>query len=418
MTERQRDRERDRQRDRRETERETNRDRERDKESEVKKSNAKGDQRRATPPHLCPCRLCDPRRSLWRACVDASSFRKDSEIESQKIKRPHHAASTTRSTCRAARDSEEKSRRENDLSPNRKKKKSVSAPFPNFETAMAFRSRIMERQRRWWGVNGEKEKPKEGVANYHTGKECLQTRSSPWKCCPLWQRKLKDKTLSRLFVSRLGIAVPSLLWQGTNADAIPLETLAASGKPYVVKASLGTVGENVFVMSRGRDALHKQKPVSSGAIRTHLAAALRREPAACILVERAQLDWNWIGPELQLPTLFRFYMTGDQIDALCIHHPVSSTWYDAGWRRLPFAVRHQDHAGQSVTTARPLPPLDAQRKLSECARTIGRAYGASVRCDLFLTQNGPVFNEFSHSSAMGLGFTAKGQEYLARRWKT
>jgi hypothetical protein len=53
----------------------------------------------------------------------------------------------------------------------------------------------------------------------------------------------------------------------------------------------------------------------------------------------------------------------------------------------------------------------------ETARRLGTAYGTYVRIDLYASERGPVFGEFSPTPSDGRAFTAAADAYFESFWK-
>jgi len=246
----------------------------------------------------------------------------------------------------------------------------------------------------------------------HTPSVCLRT-STPLHCCSWWQRKLEDKMMSRSFAQSLNVPVPDLLWSGKQPDLVPFSALLQRRRPYVLKASMGSCAGFVFLMWQGHDMLHRRDMTEYELVRK-MHKAQREFPNSTIMVERAMRHAG--DTTVKAPVVYRFFMRGGETVAICVDAPSSAKWCDAKWGSLPFYMRTDEHKWAHKPLR--IPSVPHQALLSEYARRLGKAYQVWVRIDFFVTDRGPIFNEFSMTPWMGNNFTTEGNEYLAKHWAT
>ena len=251
-----------------------------------------------------------------------------------------------------------------------------------------FSEQIQKRHARWWNENQD-----------------------------IWQKSLSAKLSGRRFVKKLGLKVPELYWSGTNLDEIPdFEDLP---KNFVLKPEEGWNSNNVYCMKDGMDIL------------TH--ARLSRDDIISLLNEDEFFTTKQpnimieelLEPEPKqsadgIPRDFKFYCFGDKIALLHValrksevhkeqneHHYLTSN-FELFHERV---MKHRDQGTELI------PRPDCWDEMIEAVQTIGRAVGIYMRIDMYATNRGAVFGEFTPTPHGGKGYNEGADRYLAGFWK-
>jgi hypothetical protein len=275
-----------------------------------------------------------------------------------------------------------------------------------------FSDRIRRRMREWWG-------PQEGLGRtLHRRKEQVVRRrwtddESKWRCCARWQRTLANKWNAREFARRHGCLVPELYWYGRGVWRIPFGRLPPH---YVVRSVYGTSTKGTYAMAEGIE-LFSGKATSSADLRAHLIATRGFVSRVPLLIEEFLRGEDG---EYRLPVDYKCHMFGDVVGVIerverlgRKTEDVRLSYYTADWEPMPHPIR-TDRWGRSD----PVPPPRCLGEIVAAARRLGVAYGTFVRVDLYATDRGCVFGEFTPTPTAGNGYTAFADEYLGALWRS
>jgi hypothetical protein len=115
-----------------------------------------------------------------------------------------------------------------------------------------------------------------------------------------------------------------------------------------------------------------------------------------------------------LPIEYRCYTFGSTVGGIQVvqrtGRKAQHRFYTPAWE--PFEDPMNTHSPQ----ADPIDPPRCLDELVTCAKRLGTAYGTFVRVDLYATDTGCVFGEFSSTPANGQHFTAFAEEYFGKLW--
>ena len=281
----------------------------------------------------------------------------------------------------------------------------VSAPL--------FSERLQRRNRLWWGKPNKWRNCESYHRLFHRLRENhtllrADAADQRWHCCELWQRLLSNTWNARAFAQRCGVRVPALYWSGRRPGTLPMETLPDY---FVIRPIWGTSTRGTHVFARDRDLLDGT-PFTKATLRTHLVRSAGRVVRFPIMAE------EFVKPEVghyELPTEYKCYMFGAMLAGIHVAKRLSRdeariAFYTADWKLFDDPMHTHYPSGARFDPPRCL------RELVECARTLGRAYGTFVRVDLYATDKGCVFGEFSSIPADGREFTPFADRYLGEQW--
>ena len=289
---------------------------------------------------------------------------------------------------------------------------------------LTFVERLDIRARAWWGTDSTAEWTGKSTALGRLGRRLRQPHplhrlreivvlrrpedaDEAWRCCDHWRRTLGNKWNSRLFARRLGVRVPDLYWSGRHLSRAPWASLPSH---YVVRPSFSDSRRGTYVMAAGVDLMRGVDHREHG-LEPELRRAGRWHALHPTLIEEFVRTEDG---QYTLPREYKCFMFGQALafievvirerDGQAVH-----AFYSADWRResMPISTRYPESPAIS-------PPrcLDA---LVDAARRLGAAYGSFVRVDMYASDRGCVFGEFSGRPVNT--FTPEGSRYLGEFWE-
>jgi TupA-like ATPgrasp len=264
----------------------------------------------------------------------------------------------------------------------------LTAPHPGTLGHPLFSTRISDRIRRWK----------------------TERHPNPYSA-------IASKTNGQAYMRSLGHAVPETYGVYPSLDEIPrFEDLPEN---VVLKPTHGWSAAGVFLLQDGVDWIRKRRFSRDDLIH---AARIQDGPA------RKAIAGTWVAEELLFdfhdpsrPALdYKFFCFGPKVVAIQIIDRSSLTtienpcWNrDPDWRPLPFRLKWDLYPQRSML---PEPPfLDEMLKIvSEVAGRLN----IFIRIDMYATDRGPVFGEFTAYPSNGLNFTPQGDAWLGSHWTT
>lgn len=233
----------------------------------------------------------------------------------------------------------------------------------------------------------------------------------------VWQKKLSPKLAGRNFVEELGLKVPDLYWKGKNIEQIP--EFDQLPEDFVIKPEKGWSSNNVYCMKNGEDLLshqpHNRQTIIDGLLNNEFVAT--NKPT--IMIEEL------LKPEQKqsddgIPRDFKFYCFGE--DIVMIHVALRKSeihktknehqYYTPEFKIIESRVMENRQQGQI-----PIDRPDCWDEMVQSAQTIGKALGIYMRIDMFPTNRGAVFGEFTPTPHGGNGYSNFADEYLGSFWK-
>ena len=276
-----------------------------------------------------------------------------------------------------------------------------------------FTQRLQKRSRIWWG-RPKKWRNRDSYRHLlHRIKEnhVLRSQDDPddrWRCCDLWQRTLSNKWNAREFVQRLGYRVPVLYWYGRRVGRLRDGILPDR---FVIRPVFGTACQGVYVFD-GSHELLRQRSYTPAEWRAQVLRERGRFSRFPTLFEEFVKTETG---EYRLPLNFKFHMFGETVGTIEVVRrsglkDTLHAFYSSSWERV------NDQFNVKLV---PGPDVDPPRCLGEmlaCARRLAVAYGTYVRVDLYATDRGCVFGEFSTTPDNGIGFTPFVEGYFEELW--
>jgi len=277
-----------------------------------------------------------------------------------------------------------------------------------------FSERLQRRMRVWWSQPGKWRTRDSYHHLFHRLKEnySLLDKDDPdtrWHCCDLWQRLLSNKWNSREFVQRYGVRVPALYWHGRHLSALPINDLPDY---FVIRPIWGAARRGIYVFAQDRNLLD-QTPFTKASLKQHVVRSAGRFVRFPTLVE------EFVKSEAgryELAIDYKFFMFGSTVGAIEVlqrsgHGPAVHCYYTADW--VPF----DDQINTKLRAAEHRDPPRCINEMVACAQRLGAAYETFVRVDLYASDSGCVFGEFSSLPGEGRKFTPFAERYFGELWE-
>ena len=248
-----------------------------------------------------------------------------------------------------------------------------------------FSQRIQDRNRRWWS---EKD--------------------------PFPYKNVGGKLQGRKFAEDHGCAVPEqYALVEKPADLPEFDSLPDR---FVLKPSRGWSSKNVFAIQDGVNLLDGRAWSRNQIVEQLENAAAAGRGAPWYLVEEFLVNWDH---KPGIPLDYKFFMFGERLALVHVIERNSGAklaqnrhWYlTEGWELITRRL---------VRSQQPQPDLPTKPDCWEdmLAVVIGmaRELDMFVRIDMYATDRGPVFGEFTPQPHGGKGFTSWADEWLGELW--
>jgi hypothetical protein len=255
----------------------------------------------------------------------------------------------------------------------------------SFSGKPLFSDLLIERRNEMWRI---------AHLDIHSPDECeytlfdMSTPLSEWSCCRLWQRKLSNKLNAKYFAEKLGVKVARLYWHGKEPAAIPFSTLPPA---FVVKASEGWSSQHVWPISNNINLITGKIITRDDIVHFFQGIVSNPRYKNCYIIVEELL----IPPRNEVALKdYKLFCFQSQVAYIQVIDRVNKahSWYSQKW--IP--VKDQMHAGFHQGMIEP-PPENLDEIISTAER-LSRAYDFKfVRIDLYNTNRGVVFGEFTHT---------------------
>ena len=251
-----------------------------------------------------------------------------------------------------------------------------------------FSERVQSRHERWWAGNED-----------------------------VWQKSLSAKLSGRNFVENLGLKVPELYWSGAEIEGIPeFSTLPSK---FVLKPEEGWNSNNVYCMVEGTDLLSHRALSRDEIVDELLTNEFLSNKKPNIIVEELLVPEEKSTQD-GLPRDYKFYCFGEKI--VLVHVALRKSevhlnqnehhYFTPNFELIQEKVMEHRDQGQSN-----LPRPDCWDEMLRSVRQIGKSMGIYMRIDMFATNRGAVFGEFTPTPHGGKGYSEFADKYLGGFWK-
>ena len=275
---------------------------------------------------------------------------------------------------------------------------------------LTFSERLARRRHDWWRTS------RSPLTAQHRFRDLRshRRRTDPdevWRCCASWQRTLLNKWNAREFAARYGCPVPELYWTGGATSRPPFESLPDH---YVVRPVRGAGMHGVQVVGKGVELLRGEPATPAEMHRRYRLRSCWRELAPLLIEEFARSEEG----AHHLPVEYKVHTFGVVVAAIERIERTDgdglrkglSCHYTAEWEPIREMLR------QNLVEDVPRGPPACLDEILRHASSLGGQTETYMRVDLFATDRGPLFNEFSSVTNNGEGFTPFGDEYFGEFW--
>jgi hypothetical protein len=213
---------------------------------------------------------------------------------------------------------------------------------------------------------------------------------------------LQNKLNGKAFARGLGVPVNETHWHGRRVGSIPWHRIPSA---FVVKPVWGGGGRGVSAFSGDR-----QWAGGEAQTRDELIGQTFRRRSAWVplmIEEHARRPDGSYGE----PVEYRFQVFCDRVEAvsLLLAGQGLQGFFSPAWERFPEGLGTRFRQAD-------FPAPEGLEQMIDAATRLGTAYGTYVRVDIFWTDRGLRFNEFSSCPAQGRGITAFADAYLGACW--
>ena len=231
-----------------------------------------------------------------------------------------------------------------------------------------------------------------------------------WKNAENWQRKLANKYNAKEFAKLHDCKVPETFWRGRDVNAINFLNLP---KQYVIKPTTGHSCNLIFLFDNSINLLDKRR-YSHEEILEILKTALEKNPHIEFIIEEFLKTEQG---EYKIPIDYKFYMFDGMIAAIQVVERFSYTemfsgFYDECWNEMKHLFRLKNKPLQVK-----FPQPSGLHEMIAYAKRLSKAYEIFVRVDLYATDKGTVFGEFTPTPSKGNYFTSEADKMLLAYWE-
>jgi TupA-like ATPgrasp len=228
---------------------------------------------------------------------------------------------------------------------------------------------------------------------------------------------VSSKVDGRAYMQSLGYAVPKVYGVYPSLDEIP--KFDALPGAFVLKPNGGWSRAGVFLMCDGVDLLRKRSFT-----RDELVQTVRSFEDS----GKMAIKGPWIAEEMlfqfdsrrEAAMDYKFFCFGPKVAMIQVNQrtgkefPFYRHWVkDPDWNPVDFRIRW-DYILDRAPLARP-PFLDEMLRI---ASDVGGRLNVFVRIDMYATDHGPVFGEFTAYPHAGKDYTPQADAWLGSLWKT
>ncbi|PXY78563.1 MAG: hypothetical protein CXX81_07140 [Methanobacteriota archaeon] len=247
----------------------------------------------------------------------------------------------------------------------------------------------------------------------------IADRDSRWwtEKADVWQKQVSNKMNGRRYAHLAGTSVPILLWSGKDMSQLP--ELNELPQRVVIKPAVGWSAHNVFCLIDGVNILDDKQYDMSKILEQLNEDEFLGSQTPVYMVEEMLLPE--VGRDSDgLPRDYKFYCYGEQI--ALVHVVLRKSLIDQHANIHHYLDCELKPISHRVMTSRPVseepfPMPDCWSEMLADVRTLGRSLGCFMRIDMFATDKGPVFGEFTPTPEGGKGYTEWADKYLATFWK-
>lgn len=264
-----------------------------------------------------------------------------------------------------------------------------------------FSNRIKYRHGKFWGSPDA-----ENIRNIFMNAD---DPIEKWKNMPHWQRKLSNKYNAREFARMHCSRVPELYRKGSHFNTSDVNHLPAQ---YVIRPTTGHSSNLVFLMNNGFNMMDKKTYAVADIIEIITHEAQNRPGLEFLFEEFIRTEKG----EYQIPIDYKIYCFNGRVACIGVISRLSRNngfvaYYNEKWEPLK-PVNGVYNAGISHQQPKCL------EEMLDFAKLMSISYEIFVRIDMYATDKGAVFGEFTPTPGRGGGYTRYGEKLLLPYWDT
>lgn len=247
-----------------------------------------------------------------------------------------------------------------------------------------FSERIRDRNLRWW-IHKEK----------------------------VQHKNVGGKINGQKFAKSLGVKVPETYSVLSSPNDLPF--FDEFGGRFVIKPDQGYSNKNVYLLDDGQDMLDNENRNREEIIAKLKAAGGEKKQR--ILIEELLIPWDG---EKRIPRDYKFYTFGSNIAYCQIieRHSRSNPKANRYWFvDEDFKTIEKQIMNDQVQATEKISKPDCWGELVEVCKLLGGELNRFTRIDLYATNRGAVFGEFTPTPHGGRGFTKFADRWLGDIWK-
>ena len=256
------------------------------------------------------------------------------------------------------------------------------------ENMPLFSQQIENRNQRWWS----------------------SAQSAPW------QGQLSEKSAGLLWAKQQGIQTPEILWSGEDLSEIP--SLTDLPKRVVIKTNKGVGTSNTICLDNRVNVLDDVVWTDGDIQQRFDSDELLERVKPIWTVEELLKPESWSEDE-KIPRVWKFYCFGEEI--ALIHVVLRNSMLDKSANVHHYFSSDLRQFQRRIRSSRSVPnePLffpQCWDEMLKQVKMLGKKLGCFMRIDMYATDKGPIFREFTPIPERPEGYTEWADRYLATFW--
>jgi len=235
----------------------------------------------------------------------------------------------------------------------------------------------------------------------------------------------EDKVKSKEIAEKSGCPVPKNYYVGKSARNIPFDKLP---KQYVVKPSHHASSRGIFLMNNGKNLFTGEKVSRAEIIsieQKYLSKRLWKglgewatyRIPACVIVEEFLPN---LDGEYQVPTDYKCYVFHGRVCMVRVDYDrltkkQSVDYYNRDFEIIDFNPIRVKYPRKNLVVEKPT----YYDEMIGYVEKMGKQFGNFIRVDMYLTNRGPYFGEFTTYPGSGSRsmFTEETDKYMGALWQ-
>ncbi len=249
--------------------------------------------------------------------------------------------------------------------------------------------------------------------------QLIENRNQRWwssaQSAP-WQGQLSEKSAGLLWAKQQGIQTPEILWSGEDLSEIP--SLTDLPKRVVIKTNKGVGTSNTICLDNRVNVLDDVVWTDGDIQQRFDSDELLEKVKPIWTVEELLKPESWSEDE-KIPRVWKFYCFGEEI--ALIHVVLRNSMLDKSANVHHYFSSDLRQFQRRICSSRSVPnePLffpQCWDEMLKQVKMLGKKLGCFMRIDMYATDKGPIFREFTPIPERPEGYTEWADRYLATFW--